>query len=639
MSFRAKRGIAVLCSGLPVRSIALDTQVEDGASMGFDAVTMDLNGRTVVPESEAEWAGWVSASATRNFMLRNTLIDWLDLHGEEAGFTRDNAVPGWNENTDFVGFIMAQGNAFEAAIVRHLESLRPLVRIGRGHIDSQSIEKAEETFAAMREGLPLIHQGVLRDAESRTYGAPDFLVRSDVLNELFPGTLGEAEMRITAPDVGADGWHYVIVDAKFTTLHLSAGGDLGNTGSAPAYKAQMVVYNRALGRLQGYAPPVVYLLGRGWQRGSGAKIERGFNSMDLLGPVTMDAALEARADEGANWLRRVRTKGAGWSVLPRPSIPELWPNMKETGDFPWHAAKSRIGKDLSDLTMLWQVSVEKRAAAHEEGVYSWRDPACTADVVGVTGKAQGPMLDMLLAVNREDGGSLVRPEHIAAERDAWYPTPALEFYVDFETVSDLADDFSTIPERGGQPLIFNIGCGHVEDGEWRFTSLVADRLTESAEAEIIDDWLAHMAAVTEHLLPSGEPPRVFHWSRAEISFLESSYNSAVNRHPEKSWPSPAWFDFLTSVARREPVVVRGSLGFGLKAVANALHSHGFIESSWVDSPLDGLGAMVAAWRCNEEAERAGTRLIDTELMREVAKYNEVDCKVMMEIVRYLREQH
>ena len=90
----------------------------------------------------------------------------------------------------------------------------------------------------------------------------------------------------------------------------------------------------------------------------------------------------------------------------------------------------------------------------------------------------------------------------------------MEFYVDFETVNDLADDFSRIPQRGGQPLIFMIGCGHAEDGEWVFASFTANSLTEPEEARIIDEWLAYMLAVRDrylydddgHLLAAG------HWA-------------------------------------------------------------------------------------------------------------------------------
>ena len=49
--------------------------------------------------------------------------------------------------------------------------------------------------------------------------------------------------------------------------------------------------------------------------------------------------------------------------------------------------------------------------------------------------------------------------------------------------------------------------------------------------------------------------------------------------------------------------------------------------------------MTGAWWCDEEGGNRGVRLTDTDLMQEVARYNEVDCRVMMEIVRYLRMHH
>ena len=85
--------------------------------------------------------------------------------------------------------------------------------------------------------------------------------------------------------------------------------------------------------------------------------------------------------------------------------------------------------------------------------------------MGLDGR-RAATLQAILDVNREDDGPRVRPVRVHAAEDEWRTPGTVEFYVDFETVNDLADDFSRIPERGGQPLIFMIGCGHVEDGEW-----------------------------------------------------------------------------------------------------------------------------------------------------------------------------
>ena len=46
--------------------------------------------------------------------------------------------------------------------------------------------------------------------------------------------------------------------------------------------------------------------------------------------------------------------------------------------------------------------------------------------------------------------------------------------------------------------------------------------------------------------------------------------------------------------------------------------------------------MVGAWRCAHEAAITGRDLGDTQLMLEIGRYNEVDCRTMMEVIRYLR---
>ncbi|GAB4325308.1 MAG: hypothetical protein Kow0010_07680 [Dehalococcoidia bacterium] len=612
--------------------------------MGRNALTHADDGSPVAVDRAVTWSDWVSASATRNFAIDDPILDWLNLYGEGRGFVRDDRRPGYDERTDFTAFVLRQGERFEAAVVALLRKRVDILRVAVESGDTRRLDLAEETFAAMQRGVPAIHQGVLWDAEHRTYGAPDLLVRSDVLHDLFPGTLTGEEARFAAPALGGP-WHYRVVDIKFTTLDFDRHWQLANGGSSPAYKAQLYVYNRALGRLQGWTPPFAYLLGRGWKKGTGETAERGQECMDRLAPVpqagTVARGVSTRhvVDLATRWVRRVRQEGGAWTVDPAPSVPELYPDMKNTADGPWHFAKKEIADRIGELTLLWQVGAGKRRAAHAQGIFDWRDRRVTPAVVGVSGEKLAPRLAAILDVNRSADGPPVRPRRVRAGEERWRQQPRLEFYVDYETVSDLADDFSQLPKRGGQPLIFMIGCGHVEGGAWRFASFVADGITEESEAAIIDAWFAHMREVKDRVDPDGPQPLVIHWSRAERSSLSEAYDSARNRQPNRGWQDPNWFDFLNEVVRKEPVVIRGALGFGLKYVARALHEHGLIETCWEDGPSDGLGAMVGAWWCAEEARRLGCGMGQLELMQEIARYNEVDCRVMMECVRYLRTHH
>ena len=638
--------------------------------MGVKALTHQDDGtEIVIPLSSEDWRFWVSAGRTRNWMLRDPLIDWLQIYGKSRNFMPSQELPGYDRNLGFVEFIFEKGREFEAAILRLLQGRYEVAILAADYRDIQSLQMAEETFSAMQEGVPIIHQGVLWDAQNRNYGAPDFLVRSDMLREMFPDEISEAEAGIAAPDLGNEGWHYCVVDTKFTTLHLNASGsEVANDGSAPAYKAQLYIYNRMLGRLQGFEPPASFLLGRGWQQTRGGTTYRGKSAFERLGPVPQSGIVANRvpiADEvgrALQWIRRVREEGGAWHLLPEPSVPELYPNMSNSDDgdmnvdvssaeiepginseerhYDWVGVKKWLAEELKELTQLWRVGPGGRAAAHVAGIRRWDDQGMTPEVVGINGPTQRPVLEQILAVNT-DGGPLVRPIHIENTRAEWHHCPLVEFYADFEFCSDLNDDFSSVPERGGQPLIFMIGCGHLEDGEWQFQSFVAELLSEEEELRIIREWIDYMSAVRDRLDPGDVHPRIMHWSHAEVTAIENAYNSARNRHGDSAnWPQQlGWYDFLQNVMRKEPVVVRGAMGYGLKAVATAMRANGLIETGWDDSQVDGLGAMVGAWRCDAKARAEDVPMSELDLMDEIIRYNEVDCRVMMEIVRYLRMHH
>ena len=287
--------------------------------MPVDAIQYADDGTLTAPADDGDWSQWVSASATRHFTLDDPLIDWLKLYGEAKGFVPDDKRPGYDPRTDFTRFILAKGLVFEAAVMAHLRSLHPIKTIATEMGDSRRLQKAQETFRAMQTGTPIISQGVLWDANTRTSGAPDLLVRSDLLGRLFPGAILDDEISLKAPDLSGEPWHYRVIDIKFTTLKLLAGGDLEDSGSSPAYKAQVFVYNRALGRLQGYLPPVSYLLGRSFKQTIEGETVRGKSCMDRLAPVPQDyvyrsgATLESRVDDAARWIRRMRSEGHQWT--------------------------------------------------------------------------------------------------------------------------------------------------------------------------------------------------------------------------------------------------------------------------------------------------------------------------------------
>jgi hypothetical protein len=112
---------------------------------------------------------------------------------------------------------------------------------------------------------------------------------------------------------------------------------------------------------------------------------------------------------------------------------------------------------------------------------------------------------------------------VRAAEHRWRVPAPVEFFVDFETVSDLDDDFTGFPLAGGRPMIFMIGCGQLLPGRhWKFRTLTTDRLSDLEERRIIDEWLAYMREVCRARRTRLEEARVFHWSPAETVSLSTA---------------------------------------------------------------------------------------------------------------------
>jgi hypothetical protein len=129
---------------------------------------------------------------------------------------------------------------------------------------------------------------------------------------------------------------------------------------------------------------------------------------------------------------------------------------------------------------------------------------------------------------------------------------------------------------------------------------------------------------------------VFHWSHAEKLCYDQTANKYLDDLAQYAdylhWE---WYD-LCKLFMNNPITVRGALTFNLKEIASAMHKHGFIKTNWdSDGVLDGISAMIKAAECSEDAKKKDISMTELPVMKKIIDYNEVDCKVMMEIVEFI----
>ena len=614
---------------------------------------------------------WVSATATKNYILKDPLIDYLacyyntivgkrpDLSSKILGAIREripiDSAP--DALVSFSEFLMHQGRKFEKAIYALLFARfghHEIIDLG-GDTAARSHKKFQETIDAMKGGVPIIINAVLHDPETKTYGIADIIVRSDYLRKIIDSApLTKKEERIGAPLFEGKNYHYRVIDVKFSTLYLRCDGiHLCNPGSIPAFKGQVYVYNQIVAKIQGYDPCVAYILGRRWKYTKNQQVfshSECFNRLGVVDFAGVDYPYVSRVQQAISWIRDMRAHGEEWDILSRErsttsSSPlpreELYPNMKHRNDHPWHDVKELLADDIKDPTSFWMVGPKNRALAHAQGIYEWTDPRCTAEALGITGEKRSRILNAMLTINRETEGPVVQPVVVKNNVHSWKKEKDLEFFVDFETGPDVCPDFAKLPDSSSYSSLTMIGVGYIcpEMDTWIYQDFTVDRMTREEEKRICREFAKYISDKKQ--VYSAEKIALYHWSKAEPNI----WNTVSERHGallDNFWYDIAeeWSDLL-DVFHAEPIVIRGCKSFGLKEISKTLHRHGLIKTIWdKENPCsDGPMAMVMAHRASDEAKRRSISMQDLPLLKQIKEYNEVDCKVMADILHYLRQNH
>jgi hypothetical protein len=417
--------------------------------------------------ADVDWIKWISATCTRNYLLKDPILDWLSYYSNALAVKNSNYISSINQSlhqkttttpleapfgSNITEFSMSQGHQFESKLIEHLYKIfdkSNIIDIG-GEIDPRSPDKFQETIDAMNRGIPIIHSGVLHDFDTQTYGIPDLLIRSDWIRKLVKispidmvdEVIPALKLQNIYDSTKNPKYHYRIIDIKFSTLHLRSDGiHLVNAGSIPAYKGQLWIYNEILGKIQGYNPQISYILGRKWKMIIKGETRRGNSCLDRLGTInynTIDFVYKDKTLKALEWIRRMRQDGSTWNLTDDKLQPELYPNMSNTHDYPWHSVKVQLADKIDEITSLWMCGVKQREHAHSFGVYKWSDPNCDMDTLGINGDKTRRILSRILDMNRnKDANIVIKPDIIMNNWLDWQHPKRLEFFVDFETVNDI----------------------------------------------------------------------------------------------------------------------------------------------------------------------------------------------------------
>lgn len=606
-------------------------------------------------ESNVNYNDWISATRVQNYLLKDPLLDWLELYYNKTVETKYKMGHiDVNKEKSRLNILFEMGNKFEAEIYKYL-----LERFNRENVvcvtnyenvtNRLSYIKNDMnlTLNLMKQGIPILFQVPLINEDDNTYGLADMVVRSDWLNKLVLNpVLDEHEEKIQATKLNGK-YHYRVIDIKWTTLHLCVDRErIRNVSRFPAYKGQLLIYNRALAKLQGYMPDKAYILAKSWKCDSkDGNLNEGYNCFDLLGQIQYndwDNKYIESTDEAIRWVKRVRTEGNKWTCLPKPSVPELYPNMCNKNDMPYSKIKKHIAKELNELTDLWMVGPKNRDIGHTNSIFRWDDPNCNSESLGIYGKTVGPILNKIIEINQSRTKDILRPKIITNNDFNWQQEDTLDFYVDYEAINSnfYTRDINLENSKSESGVIYMIGIGYIENNRWIYKSIYMNNFSFEEEYRVVDEFVN---IIKQRSANSNKRPKIYHWGHAE----RTMFNNVNKRHGYiwSQWKEYVMWIDLCNIFKKIPIVIKNAKKFSLKEVARALYNHKVIKTCWNNNMESGLEAMISASEYYKFMEQYNATSDKTEynkqkeIFLEIIKYNEVDCKVMWEILDYLRKNH
>lgn len=611
---------------------------------------------------------WIPPSKLRNYMLNDTLVDWLEEHYSQkmTHNTTHNITPVMAHNmthnahflnnlncmnssvsnpfTNFNKFIIEKGISFESSLIKYIETLSKQKDISIITVsDKITDETVKQTIDSMKKGIHIIHSAPIRNKKNNTHGIIDLLVRSDYLHKLVDECpLTEKEIRKSSfwyekGKYVSRPYHYLVVDIKFSTLPLRADGKhLLNSGSYPAYKAQCLIYTEAIGIIQRYTPHHAFILGRRWKYTQNDTKYNNYTCLNKLGVInykTVDEPYVEKTKSALEWVINNKKNGKKWSISP-PSRVELYPNMCiDSGK--WQNEKEKIADDIGEISSIWYCGWQNRNLAISKGIKTWKDPKCTSKNIGIKG-TRSTIIDSILDINRQNIDK-IRPDKIKGNLFDW-KLEQNEIFVDFETLSDIFSSFDDLPNQKQTDMIFMIGVYYKSDcGNLEYKNFIAENTSSEEEYRIMNEF--HLFVKHHH------NPKLWYWyaddsfwKRATTKLIDTARANnefdKVNNMTE--WNKLNWAD-MCDIFKSEPIVIKGCFKFGLKSIAKSMKENGMIQTEMESVCNSGMNAMIGAHKFYSEQNKSDPNI--SNIMKDIEKYNKFDCNVLYDIMSYLRKNH
>lgn len=435
---------------------------------------------------------------------------------------------------------------------------------------------------------------------------PDLIIHRDVFKKIFK----EVNF-INLPE-------YIIADILFKTISFNADKtDILNDDNIYYHKCKMLLCNESIHNKSKYG----FLFAKKYLHN-----DIQLNKSETIGYFKFNNDIKTKVKKALTWIDDLNKYYDEWLIYPKPTIKELYPNMNiKIGC--WYNEKKLLAELIKEITLVWNISYNKRCLLHDRGITTWDDPILLNNIYpyNIRENKRELIQERMIHINRQSVLK-IHPRkiknrefinHIIDKKDSIILD--IESVISFDEYESYFNDIN----NEDKPRICIIGT--ITNHNKTFKDFTIKYLDINEEKKIIKYWLLYLQKTLKT-----DIIKVYHWGNAEkvyIDYMKQKYN-------DLKFPQFIMIDLL-SYFKNEPITIQGCFGYGLKEIVKQLYNHNLIKNQWTDD-TDGLEAMMQFIKKSPLAESKNIPLKRYTEIKNIIYYNYMDCRVIVDILEMLK---
>jgi hypothetical protein len=256
----------------------------------------------------------------------------------------------------------------------------------------------------------------------------------------------------------------------------------------------------------------------------------------------------------------------------------------------------------------------------EHNIYSWDNPRFIKTIENILSKNKSSFIKKILNFNKT--GKEI--EYLNKFNGNLYKNNKINFFVDFET-------FGKKKMQGGIEMLYLIGLYSVVNNNEnikRFHYFMAEKKTIEEEKNICEQWINCMLKYKTYYKVN-KKIKIYHWGHMERSYFNKVLNRQSELDRELFFNNFEFIDLCNVLTINKFIFKDFISGYSIKNISKILYKYGKIPISYNQSEckngFDSFELGIKYYNGNIESRY------------KVIKYNEIDCKTIYYILKYILE--